>query len=339
MRVFLTGHGTRPERMAWYRESLNALAPRYQLTSSPQAADLILCAEPGTNKFRNWTKVLELDPMISAYPEKIFVYEFSDRPVAFLPGLYVSMQRHRIDWARMRPADRWTEIDRSTERALLDRSREPRLLFSFRGSQSARVRERLFTLDVSDLSASITQTYRWWDYGSADVDEDKRLYLDELRDSHFVLCPRGLSPSTVRIYEAMQLGRVPVILADDWIPPPGIPWPDFSLRVAEDRFRDLPDILERRRDDAAEMGRAARDSWERYMKPGSILMRRWLRAIEEITEMRPAGWNEAGYYRQWRSSRFRWENKIHVIQGAAQRVRRGRTAVRRPSESAPRSAA
>jgi hypothetical protein len=325
--------------MARYRESLAALAPRYELASSAQAADLILCAEPGTNKFRDWAKVLERDPVVSTYPEKIFVYEFSDQPVAFLPGLYVSIRRHRIDWARMRPADRWTEIDTPAERALLDQAGEPRLLFSFRGSNSARVRERLFTLDVSGVRASITQTYRWWDYGSAAVDEDKRLYLDELRDSHFVLCPRGWAPSTVRIYETMQLGRVPVILADDWVPPYGIPWPEFSLRVAEDRLRDLPEILERRREDAAEMGRAARDAWERYMRPGPVLMRRWLGAIEEIKETRPAGWNEAAHYRRWRSNRFRWENKIHVVQGAAQRVRTGRMAFRRPSESAPRGVA
>lgn len=321
MRVFLTGHGTTPERMAWYGEALSALAPRYQPVSSAGTADLILCAEPGINKFRGWRKVLEADPLISEYPNKIFVYEFTDRPVAFLPGLYASMEPSRFDPARMRPADRWTEIDAPAERALLDQRREPRLLFSFRGSNSARVREQLFSWDISGVSAQITQTHRWYDYGTADVDEGKRTYLAELRDSHFVLCPRGLAPSTQRLYETMQLGRVPVIMADDWIPPTGVPWADFSLRVAEKRFRDLPDILERSRSDASELGRAARDRWEQYVKPGPILMRRWLRAIEEISDMRPPGWDEAAQFKEWRSNRFMWENGNHPLQGAAGRIR------------------
>ena len=70
----------------------------------------------------------------------------------------------------------------------------------------------MLKLDVSDLPASIVQTYRWWDYGDAAIDVDRRVYLTEMRDSAFVLCPRGLAPGTHRVYEAMQLGRAPVIL-------------------------------------------------------------------------------------------------------------------------------
>ncbi|MGH9169486.1 MAG: exostosin domain-containing protein [Acidimicrobiales bacterium] len=289
--------------------------------SSPAGADIILCAEPGHNKFRAWAGVLERDPSIWAHPEKVFVYEFSDRPVGHLSGLYCAMQPATIDWVRMRPADMWGPSDGAVEQELLGRMGEPRWLFSFRGSNSAGVRERLFEMDVSALRASITRTYRWWDYGEAANDEGRRVYLNEIRDSSFVLCPRGLSPTTLRVYETMQLGRVPVIISDDWLPPSGVPWADFSLRVGEDRIADLPEILEARRDEACEMGRAARDAWERWIRPGPVLMRRWLRAIEEIVQMRPAGWDEAAVYRQWHSNRFLWDNRIHPLQGAAHRLR------------------
>ena len=221
MRVFHSGHGIFPERMAAYREALEALSPSYRRTESAATADLIFYTEPGWNKFRAWTKTLSVDPVISTYPEKCFVYEFSDRPVAFLAGLYVNRPRSKIDWRRMRPADYWTSIPASDEQELLQRRKraEPTLLVprqnECRGATAAS-RPR----PSRELPAQITETFRWHDYGGMEADKDRRLFLQEMRDSWFVLCPSGLAPSTFRVYEAMQLGRVPVILSDHWEPTP-----------------------------------------------------------------------------------------------------------------------
>ncbi|MGH9169509.1 MAG: exostosin domain-containing protein [Acidimicrobiales bacterium] len=320
MRIFLTGHGTLPERLTWYRESIDRLAPKHRLVSSPGQADIVFCAESGSNKFRSFAKTLELDSAVTSHPDKVFIYDYGDHPVFFLSGLYSNMPRQRVDPVRTRPADTWSEIEPAAVAELLGRRGEPSLLFSFRGSNSATVRESLYALNTSGLEARITRTFRWWDYGEASEDKDRRVYLDELRDSLFVLCPRGLAPQSRRTYETMQLGRVPVILSDDWVPPDGVAWPDFSIRVAESRCAELPQILEDHRPDAAEMGRAARAAWDEKIKPGPVLMRRWLGAIQEIMETRPSGWSEAAQYRRWRSNRFLWDNGIHPAQSAAKRL-------------------
>jgi Exostosin family len=322
MRVFHSGHGTFPERMAAYRDALADLAPRYTRVESPERADVVFYTEPGWNKFRAWTKTLLADETISTYPEKCFVYEFSDRPVAFLPGLYVNMPSARLDRRRMRAADYWSTIDSATARHLLERHATPSLLFSFRGFASSTVRRELLALEHDAEVGRLTQTFRWHDYGGAEQDEDRRAYLDELRDSWFVLCPRGLAPSSFRVYEAVQLGRVPVILADDWEPSDGVPWADFSIRLPESKVGELPEVLELRKGDAAEMGQLARDAWARLLQPGPILFERWLRAIERILEERPAGWSEAALHAQWRSHSFRWQNQIHPVQGLIARARR-----------------
>jgi hypothetical protein len=342
MRVFLTGHGTTPRRLAEYQQAISSLTPRFQPASSPARADIILCAEPGDNKFRGYRDVLLADPLIAQFPQSVFVYEFSDRPVPFLPGLYVAVEPPGFDRRRMRSADRWTAIDAPSESALLGDAREPQLLFSFRGSGTAPVRRRLFGLDLSGVSARVTQTFRWRDYGSMDADEGKRTYLLEMRESQFVLCPRGLAASTYRLYEAMQIGRVPVILADDWMLPEGVPWSECCVRVAEERVAELPEILERFRPEAAAMGRTAREVWERYLRPGPVLMGRWLRAIEEIMDMRSPDWDESEHLgRSWSSQRFLWEHHIHPLQGIAGRAaaglsqRRGRETADDPPEGAP----
>lgn len=326
MRVFLTGHGTLPEHRRAYREALRELAPRHLATSCPAAADVILYTEHGSNKFRSWQRVLEGDAIIRDHPDKCFVYDWSDRPVPFMSGLYVNRLSRDMDWRRMRPADYWTAIEGSAEEELLDRTCEPVLLFSFRGKANSDVRKALLNMNLQGVNARVTETGRWRDYGDMRSDADRKVFLEEMRASWFVVCPRGLAPSTLRVYETMQLGRVPVILSDEWEPPRGVPWPDFSLRVRESNVHALPSILEGRRRDAREMGRLARHAWERWMRPGPTLLRRWLEAIEEIMELRPPDWREADQYRRWNSQRFQWENGIHPAQGVMWRaVRRSRS--------------
>ena len=85
-----------------------------------------------------------------------------------------------------------------------------------------------------------------------------------MNNSIFVLCPRGKAPSSYRIFEAMKAGRVPVIIADEWVPPAGPSWPEFSLRVPEAHLQNLPQILERLADRGPEMGLRASEAWDRW---------------------------------------------------------------------------
>jgi hypothetical protein len=141
----------------------------------------------------------------------------------------------------------------------------PRYLFSFLGSFDTHpLRRRIAKLEgalgfVRDTSndegrgfGKTAETYQEW----------QAEYSRVLQDSMFVLCPRGAAPSSYRIFEAMKAGRVPVIIADHWVPPAGPHWTEFSLRVAERRLQDVPKILEERSDRAAEMGLRAAQAWE-----------------------------------------------------------------------------
>ena len=125
---------------------------------------------------------------------------------------------------------------------------------------------------VIDSSPKSDKGY-WWEQ------TNKNQFVDSFRDvtrrSRFVICPRGVSPSSIRLFEAMEAGSVPVIISDDLELPLGPRWEEFSLRVREQDIDDIPRLIERRQDQASEMGAAARRTWETYFSPqatvGSIV--------------------------------------------------------------------
>jgi hypothetical protein len=60
----------------------------------------------------------------------------------------------------------------------------------------------------------------------------------------------------------MRAGRVPVIISDNWLAPPGVDWGSFSIRVSEGKISNIPSILEKLEDKAEVMGAKARENWE-----------------------------------------------------------------------------
>ena len=85
----------------------------------------------------------------------------------------------------------------------------------------------------------------------------KNEYVHDILSAHAVLCPRGWSPSTYRVFETMALGRCPIIIADDWIAIEGVDWDGCSIRVAEDDIHRLDAIVKEREADLPGLGRTA----------------------------------------------------------------------------------
>ncbi|MEO5738241.1 MAG: hypothetical protein ABIQ82_12360 [Variovorax sp.] len=54
-----------------------------------------------------------------------------------------------------------------------------------------------------------------------------------------------------------------MIISDDWVAPPFIPWDTFSIRVKESQLDDLPRMLADK--PYEELGRRAREAWEQFV--------------------------------------------------------------------------
>ena len=54
---------------------------------------------------------------------------------------------------------------------------------------------------------------------TATVEKTTRRYNEVLSDSVFSLCPEGAGPNTLRLWESLAVGAIPVVFAPSWVPP------------------------------------------------------------------------------------------------------------------------
>lgn len=291
---------------------------RYELARNADEADIILYFESSGYKDIQYARMLLQQENIRNYPEKCFVVNYDDVPIGFLPGVYVSIQQQHMDYHRFRACCYMGESNPFCARLAKERDSTPGLLFSFRGSRTAPVRSGLFNLrDRLSEPARIEETFGWYDH----TPEQKESYIREILDSKFVLCPRGIGVSSHRLFETMQLGRVPVILSDDWVPPGGVNWLDCSLRVAESRIGDVPELLASREKDWREMGALARSEWEKWFAP-ETRVHTAIKYVEDLRNQRTT--DEREFHKEWVKQSFYVPYGLHPVQRIARRIKEGR---------------
>lgn len=71
-------------------------------------------------------------------------------------------------------------------------------------------------------------------------------YNEILSDSVFSLCPAGTGPNTIRLWESMAVGSIPVVFSDTWVPPTalGFDWDSLAIFV---KRAELPETIDRLR--------------------------------------------------------------------------------------------
>ena len=78
---------------------------------------------------------------------------------------------------------------------------------------------------------------------SAREHEEKSEYQAYLSRSRYSLCPRGYDPSSIRFWESLQAGAIPILLSDSMILPEGIDWDPCIVRVLEEDVTEVPRII------------------------------------------------------------------------------------------------
>lgn len=212
---------------------------RHQLEDDPRKADAILFVDLQQHPEDPLLKQLPNHPLVRRYPQKTFVYDERDFPVYSFPGIYVGAP---AGWAHRLP------VSGGPYPSLLNpvppTSREPDLLFSFRGAVTHPTRSQLLRLAhpraIVEESESPFVGHGKYALGGA----SSTRYGDLIQSSKFVLCPRGHGPSSFRLYETLEAHRVPVVISDDWLPPPRIDWSQCVIRISEDHVTQVSDILE-----------------------------------------------------------------------------------------------
>jgi exostosin family protein len=276
----------------------------FSLAQSETSADLIVILEPATFKTKEYAEVLWSMESINDCSARVFTVNYDDAPVAYLPGIYAAMPRPRFELDFTIAGGYLVNSPNGFLSADFAASTlEPGHLFTFRGALSSPLRRRM-ARDWSAVSggrpnARLTVLDAWFNH----TDEQKRDYVRDILDSKFVLCPRGQGTASHRLFEVMQLGRVPVIIADDWVEPPGPDWSEFSLRVPESATHSISKLLIDRESEFPQMARKAREAWEEFFAPEARLS--WtLHQLEDLQMRRSnmaadfrSRWSQRSFYR------------------------------------------
>jgi Exostosin family len=82
------------------------------------------------------------------------------------------------------------------------------------------------------------------------IDDSVIHYNTLLSDSVFSLCPAGAGPNTLRLWESLAVGSVPVLLGEQPRLPEGgslgyIDWDSIAVRIPDELLPELPTILNR----------------------------------------------------------------------------------------------
>jgi hypothetical protein len=78
--------------------------------------------------------------------------------------------------------------------------------------------------------------------------EEYKEYIVSICQSEFVLCPRGIGPTSQRLYEVMEIGAVPIYIYDEPFLPyqNSVDWDKLAIMIHESEIGSLSSIVERK---------------------------------------------------------------------------------------------
>lgn len=264
---------------AWHNAELarfvSSLSPgaELRLCENASKADVIIaftstpsCFPPG-----KWKLTAEQRALRTQTPP-VLVWDSGDHPTGSLAGLYCSLPRRLFDPRRHHTSCYPICYNETVEHFPQN---EASTLLGFHGGPSAPVRLRLLDLLRREMRPEETrlvlQEGPWSRMFDRTGVPEKNAYAATLRNTRFFICPKGNGVGSIRLFETMKAGRVPVIISDDYVLPPGIDWESCSLRVSEKQLHTLPSLVRKHQEQWPRMAVAARQVWEQQFSPEGFL--------------------------------------------------------------------
>lgn len=247
---------------------------KHFLVDCPKEADIIIFA---TNADPSPVGLgIMFQQLYRKYPAKCILLDSGDSPSPLVGGLCASWPLLKLKDAA--PSFGWCYFHPTSAEPYINASypvMTAKYLWSFVGSSCTHpIRKNLFYLADSEayIRDTSSQTLpNLMSLTSNDLREKfRKEYIDILFASRFIVCPRGIGASSMRIFEAMRAGRVPVIISDQWASPQFVDWDKSSLRIKESDVNKLPSILRDFESMADEMGATANLEWDRIFGPSGL---------------------------------------------------------------------
>lgn len=232
------------------------------------------------------------------WPKKTFTWDSGDFPSGHFPGLYAGLPVELHEPSRH---DTFCYPFRWNPFISLAAPEEARHLAGFLGGLTSPLRSHI----VSTLSGrpgfeiAVAESL-WHRMDDPTASEPKLAFAAHTRSCRFILCPRGNGVSSVRLFEAMEAGRVPVVISDRFVPPADPAWKGCVLRVREQDVARLPDILREADADWPALAARARAYWENNYSDSRLFPA----LVDRLERLRALGAGRPGLGHRVRLLRF-----------------------------------
>ena len=141
---------------------------------------------------------------------------------------------------------------------------------SFQGYMCNDVRKRMAKAVLSSNLKKVVINTRYWfqKFMRHDTTVVERNYAGLIQMSKFILCPRGFGTSSVRFYETLAYGRIPILISDETKMPleDKINYDEFVIRVRENELDSIEEKI-RKCTNIIEKSQKARETWEKWFSP------------------------------------------------------------------------
>ncbi len=133
------------------------------------------------------------------------------------------------------------------------------VLCSFVGSLSTHhVREDMAKLLGTEKDFVIQGSEAWRDVRTRET------FQTILSRSRFSLCPRGYAPNSIRFWESLEAGAIPILISDTARLPVGFDWSTCVIHIREHDIVTIPEVL-----------RAIKPKQEEAMRSACLRAHRW----------------------------------------------------------------
>jgi hypothetical protein len=256
-------------------EELMASVPQtsaqYAIVSEPSLADYAI-VQPGEQLSYKLSTIRPLSNRDIA----TIVWDIEDRPTGRESGFYCSLRRNLFDSSRHCTISYPVIFNEFVEYSHFD---EATLEFGFIGSMTAGVRRRLMDMFgpiASSLNATMidAEYVVAWNSFAHVAETSKRTYAEFIRKTKFVLCPRGQGTESIRLFEVLKAGRIPIIISDDYVLPAlqgKTTWQEAALFVSEGGIDSIPALVQSNLPTWKSRAAAARRLWEENFSPETIV--------------------------------------------------------------------
>ena len=251
--------------VAWLKESAeNDPYKTHSITNNIEEADIVLFAEHHPPSDPYFFKVLK-HPILKKHKKKTLIYHDNPYPIAILPTLSPSIEKSFYNVKNCISAPYIARHVENESVTFSAEEKDKKYLFSFLGaSRTHAVRKEVLKLNHPDAFLKDTSDKDLWLLSPEEKKKFENQFVDVSKESHFVLCPRGVGVNSYRLFEVMQMGLVPVIISDEWVPSSGPDWESFSIRVPENEVHTIPELLAKKKQNSFSMGMIARKNWEQW---------------------------------------------------------------------------